>query len=205
MAALHAASGAGATTSGLQTDAAATAGMFAPATIAPELLAARRVPARSGVADEGWRRLPDVAPGLAELVLPFHDDPDPAGRRAGHHAGHLPARRLEDGEPGLARRRPHGPARLGLPRRRPRPAGTSCGTSRSTGPVCRESKDAVDRDATAPPLEAAGVDTGGWWERQLGLSSIAIMVCFGWEKAVGDPDELAWWADRVEDARRWLG
>ncbi len=54
--------------------------MFAPVTIAPELAvdgAPDAVPPPIRVADEGWRRLPDVAPGLATLVLPFHDDPTP--------------------------------------------------------------------------------------------------------------------------------
>jgi hypothetical protein len=29
-------------------------------------------------------------------------------------------------------------------------------------------------------------------------------VQFGWEKALGDPDELAWWADRARAGARWL-
>jgi hypothetical protein len=29
-------------------------------------------------------------------------------------------------------------------------------------------------------------------------------VQFGWEKALGDDDELAWWCERAEDATRWL-
>ncbi len=53
-------------------------------------------------------------------------------------------------------------------------------------------------------LEAAGIDTGAWWDRQLGLSAVAMMVCFGWEKAVGDADELAWWDARVHAGRLWL-
>ena len=53
-------------------------------------------------------------------------------------------------------------------------------------------------------LERSGIATAEWWDRQLGLSTIAIMVCFGWEKAVGDPDELAWWDGQVEAARVWL-
>ena len=31
-----------------------------------------------------------------------------------------------------------------------------------------------------------------------------MMVCFGWEKAVGDADELAWWDARVHAGRLWL-
>ncbi|MEZ0579512.1 aminoglycoside phosphotransferase [Nocardioides sp. MH1] len=47
-------------------------------------------------------------------------------------------------------------------------------------------------------LERQGVDTGGWWDRQLGLCLIGAMVQFGWEKALGGrDDELAWWEERV--------
>jgi hypothetical protein len=56
-------------------------------------------------------------------------------------------------------------------------------------------------------LEERGIDTGGWWERQLDLCTIGIMATFGWEKALGDADELAWWQDRVAGAaaRRGTG
>ena len=59
-------------------------------------------------------------------------------------------------------------------------------------------------DAYRAGLEAAGIDTGGWFERQLGLSIIAMMATFAWEKALGDADELAWWSAQVAKARAWL-
>jgi hypothetical protein len=31
-----------------------------------------------------------------------------------------------------------------------------------------------------------------------------MIACFGWEKALGDADELAWWADRAAAATRLL-
>lgn len=46
-------------------------------------------------------------------------------------------------------------------------------------------------------LERHGVDTAGWWDRQLGLCLLGALVQFGWEKALGDDDELAWWCDRA--------
>ena len=42
-------------------------------------------------------------------------------------------------------------------------------------------------------LEARGVETGDWWDRQLGLCLLGMMATIAWEKAVGDEDELAWW------------
>jgi hypothetical protein len=55
-----------------------------------------------------------------------------------------------------------------------------------------EPKEAViDRFRAA--LEQQGTGTGGWWQRQLDLCLIGVMATFGWEKALGDEGELAWW------------
>ncbi len=64
-------------------------------------------------------------------------------------------------------------------------------------------KERVIDDFTAA-LERAGVDTGGWWERQLGLCLLGALAQFGWEKALGPEDELRWWCDRARDGARWL-
>jgi hypothetical protein len=43
-------------------------------------------------------------------------------------------------------------------------------------------------------LEAGGIVTDPWWDRQLGLCLLGALVQFGWEKALGGYDEeLAWW------------
>ena len=49
-------------------------------------------------------------------------------------------------------------------------------------------------------LEAIGISTAPWWERQLDLCMIGIMATFGWEKALGDAGELGWWEDRIAGA-----
>jgi hypothetical protein len=47
-------------------------------------------------------------------------------------------------------------------------------------------------------LESRGIETAGWWDRQLGLCLIGALVQFGWEKALGGyDDELAWWEEQV--------
>ena len=46
-------------------------------------------------------------------------------------------------------------------------------------------------------LERNGIVTEGWWERQLTLALLGAVVQFGWEKALGDDDELGWWCDRA--------
>lgn len=53
-------------------------------------------------------------------------------------------------------------------------------------------------------LRHHGVDTSGWWERQLALCLLGTLVQFGWEKALGDPQELGWWCERAREGARWL-
>jgi len=54
-------------------------------------------------------------------------------------------------------------------------------------------------------LQAAGIDTAPWWERQLALSLLGALVQFGWEKALGGYDEeLAWWETQAVRARALL-
>jgi thiamine kinase-like enzyme len=45
-------------------------------------------------------------------------------------------------------------------------------------------------------LERYSVSTRGWWETQLDLCLLGTLVQFGWEKGLGDDDELGWWCDR---------
>ena len=54
---------------------------------------------------------------------------------------------------------------------------------------------AIDRFRAA--LDRHGVDTAGWWDRQLDLCLLGTVVQLGWEKALGDEDELAWWTARA--------
>lgn len=59
-------------------------------------------------------------------------------------------------------------------------------------------------DAFRAALEASGVDTSGWWERQLRLCLLGALVQFGWEKALGDDEELAWWCAAAQEGAKWL-
>ena len=71
---------------------------------------------------------------------------------------------------------------------------------RSRLPVTKEATIEAFRSA----LERHGIDTAGWWERQLGLCLLGAVVQFGWEKALGDDDELAWWCDAAAAGAAWL-
>jgi aminoglycoside phosphotransferase (APT) family kinase protein len=59
-------------------------------------------------------------------------------------------------------------------------------------------------DAFRAALGRHGVDTEAWWQRQLDLCLLGAVVQFGWEKALGDDDELRWWCDAATEAMRWL-
>jgi hypothetical protein len=57
-------------------------------------------------------------------------------------------------------------------------------------PQSKEASIAAYRDS----LEACGIGTEPWWDRQLALCLLGALVQFGWEKALGGYDEeLAWW------------
>ena len=57
------------------------------------------------------------------------------------------------------------------------------------------------KEATAAALRAAlerhGVATTGWWDAQLDLCLLGLVVMLGWEKAHGDEAELGWWCERA--------
>jgi hypothetical protein len=59
-------------------------------------------------------------------------------------------------------------------------------------PVSKEETIRLYRDA----LEAHGVDTAPWFERQLELALLGLFCMGGWSKTE-DPLELSWWVDRV--------
>jgi hypothetical protein len=56
-------------------------------------------------------------------------------------------------------------------------------------------EDAIEAFRSA--LERHGVETSSWFDRQLDVCLLGSLVIFGWEKALGDDDELGWWCDRA--------
>ena len=85
------------------------------------------------------------------------------------------------------------------------------------GPACHElawhlaldrARLPVSKEATSEAFRLAlgrhGVETAPWWDRQLGLCLLGAVVQFGWEKALGDADELAWWCDAALAGATWL-
>ena len=85
------------------------------------------------------------------------------------------------------------------------------------GPACHElawhlaldrSRLPMSKEATADAFRAAlerhGVGTAAWWDRQLSLCLLGAVVQFGWEKALGDADELDWWCRAARQGAAWL-
>lgn len=175
---------------------------FAPDNIAPELADEAAIPGALRVARDGWAMLPELAPELAVELAAIHADPTP----------------LAD----AMRRTPstflHGDWKMGNlgvhPDRRTilidwayPGAGPVCwdlawylALNRARLPMSKEDTIEVFRGA----LGRRGVDTDGWFDRQLELSLLGMTATFGWEKAVGDHDELAWWERHAMGAVRRL-
>lgn len=59
-------------------------------------------------------------------------------------------------------------------------------------------------DALRRSLEQRGINTDGWWDVQLSVCLLGALVQFGWEKALGNDDELGWWCDRAREGATHL-
>ena len=151
----------------------------------------------------GWRRLPEVAPAAAAVVGPLALDPGPLVLALGdtpqafvHGNWKLDNLGIDDAGRSVV-----------LDWEMPGIGAPCADLAWYLAINCRrlpQSKEAAIGDYRSA-LEAAGVDTGGWWERQLGLALLGALVQFGWEKALGGyDDELAWWKDRAREGARFL-
>ena len=145
---------------------------------------------------QGWPRLAEVAPAAAAVVLPLAHDPGPLVEALAatpqtfvHSNFKLDNLGTDDTgrtvildweQPGLAAPLSDLAWYLAINcRRLPQSKEDSIGAYRSA-------------------LEAQGVDTEPWWERQLALCLLGALVQFGWEKALaGYDEELRWWEDKA--------
>jgi hypothetical protein len=171
--------------------------LFSPDTIAAELTAAE-VPAALAAAAAGWDVLPGRSPLLSRLARLVHDRPEViTGPLAATPYTFLAG----DWKLGNLGTYPDGRTILldwTLPG-----AGPACwelcwylALNRARLPEPKEA--VIDRFRAA--LEHHGIDTGGWWQQQLDLCMIGVMATFGWEKALGDAGELAWWEEAAAGA-----
>ena len=173
----------------------------------PRLAAAERarggtdlVPTR--LVPKGWARFAQRAPRAAKIVLALLDDPTPlvaalqatpqtlvhGDWKAGNLGSHPDGRTilLDWALPGIA------PPCADI-------AWYVC-LNRARLPQSKEDALRAYREA----LERHGVDTEPWWARQRALSLLGLVLQFGWEKALGDDEELAWWQARALEGAREL-
>ena len=172
---------------------------FSDANIAREIQA-DDPPAPIVVAQQGWARLPEVSPALHAIVEAAHTNPAPlaAALRAtpqtfimgdwkmgnlGYHADTKQTVLVDWAYPGAA------------------PGGYDLmwylALNRARLPRTKEESIAAYREA----LVRRGIDVSAWFEDQVHYAAVLALCVIGWEKAIGDPDELAWWEEFVTRSR----
>ena len=153
---------------------------------------------------EGWQRLPEVSPALADLVLPLLSDPTPlvaALARLPHTLVHgdWKAANLGSHQDGRTVLLDFGEA--------PGEASPLADVSwylALNAALLPESKDDT-LESYRDALERHGVGTLEWWDDATALELLGCMLQFGWEKALGGPgDELSWWEARARRGARCL-
>lgn len=176
--------------------------MLAPHRIAAEL-AAPVVPGPVEAAHRGWQVLDRRAPELARLTRSIHRDPGLLTDRMRQTPNAFLQGDWKMGNLGI---RPDGTVILldwAFPGRAP-----ACwdlwwylALNRERLPETKAGT--LLRYRTE--LEQHGVGCADWWDEHNALCAIGVMATFGWEKALGDDDELAWWERTVLAAAGRLG
>jgi hypothetical protein len=170
--------------------------MFSPWML--EVESARGFPtAVPRIAAEGWARLRGISPRMSAVLEPLARDPSPLVAALAETPSTLVHGDVKLGNLG---RRPDGRVVLidwALPGQGV--AGMEIAyyvaINRARVPTTFMRERTIAEYRTA--LERHGVETSPWWECQRALGLLGMMVLLGWEKALGPPEELAWWEARV--------
>jgi hypothetical protein len=167
---------------------------FDSANVARELAVAEP-PGAIVAADRGWRALLERAPRLARVARAVQDHPE----MLIEPLAATPVAFLHgDWKMGNLGTHPDGRTILidwALPGSGP-PCWDLCwylALNRARLPEAKEATVSRFRDA----LERHGKSTEGWFDTQLDLCIVGMMATFGWEKALGDDNELRWWERTV--------
>ena len=166
--------------------------MFSPAVATDEVAQGNEAVVPRAMAD-GWRRLPDVSPLMADIVLPLLSDPLPLVRALA-----VVPHTLVHGDWKAANLGSHADGRTVLLDFGEAPGEASPLADLSwylalNSALLPESKDAT-LESYRRSLERHGVATTEWWSRAVALELLGCMLQFGWEKALGGPGpELSWW------------
>jgi hypothetical protein len=149
------------------------------------------------IAEQGWARLPTVAPNFAAVLEPLLSGPWPLVDALAHEPQTFLA-----GDWKLANLGSHADGRTvlldwALPGAGPPTVELAHYLALNAGRLPAGTSKADTINAYRAALERNGIDTEPWFNRQLDLAFLGVMVQLGWEKALGDPDELVWWEARA--------
>lgn len=149
------------------------------------------------IAEQGWARLGEVAPRFAAALEPLVAAPWPLVDALAQEPQTFLAGDWKLGNLGS---HPDGRTILldwALPGGGPPTIELAHYLALNSGRLPGETTKADTIAAYRAALESNGIDTEPWFDRQLHLALLGVMVQLGWEKALGDPDELAWWEGRA--------
>jgi hypothetical protein len=158
-----------------------------------------------GIAVDGWRRLDEASPELAAALRPLRHAPWPlfdalADTPSALLHGDTKFTNTGTGPDGRTILVDWSMTGAGPPVAE---ITHSLALNRARIPAA-QARDATV-DAYRAALERHGVDTAPWFERQLALCLVGVMLQLGWEKAFDETgEELAWWRDRTVDTAREL-
>ncbi len=157
------------------------------------------------IATEGWRRLDDASPELADALRPLRRAPWPlfdalADTPTAFLHGDTKFGNLGFGADGRTilidwSQTGEGPPLAEIAH------SLALNRARIPSELARD----ATVDAYRAALERHAVDTAPWFDRQLALCLVGVMLQLGWEKAFDETGlELAWWRDRTVDTAREL-
>jgi Phosphotransferase enzyme family len=152
---------------------------------------------------EGWRAFPARAPRAAEVVLPLLADPGPLLRALEAMPQTLVHGDWKAGNLGVTA---DGRTLLldwATPGAAPACSDLAWYLALNTRRLPQRKEDAIV--AYQHALERHGVATHSWFGAQVALCLLGALVQFGWEKALGDDAELAWWERRAVAAAPLVG
>jgi hypothetical protein len=153
---------------------------------------------------DGWARLPEVSPVLADLVMPLFDDLGPLVAALAN-VPHT----LVHGDWKAANLGSHADGRtvlldFGEASGEASPLADLSWYLALNSDLLPQTKDETIATYRAA-LGSHGIDTVDWWDRAVALEMLGTMVQFGWEKALGGSGpELDWWEARAVEGSRWM-
>jgi hypothetical protein len=151
---------------------------------------------------QGWQQMPERAPAMADALFALHEDPSPLIDALAS----TPTAFLH-GDWKIANLGTHPDGRTVLVDWGYPGEGPPCGELAHYLALNRRRMPQSTEDAIAAyraALERRGVDTADWFDRQMALALLGMMCCVGWEKALGDDDELRWWETKVAEGGELL-